>query len=334
MRQGSTARGEFYEKSLSRAFQEAKRVLRPDGVLVVVFGHSELSAWRRLLGALHDAGFVVTAAWPSRTESANTRVASIKVTITIGCRVAKVGRPVVTVAQVDREIADAVKARARQWQTEGLALPDQLMAAYGPAMEVWGRYESVLQTDGQAAPIDRYLLLARTAVREAAALRIDEIPLESFDDLTRFGLFWMRLYQRGSVPKSEAVFLAQADGVDLGDVRDGLLEESKAGFRLTLQPPQRVDPTSKVFDVVRAMVAAWRAGGGEGVAEVLAVAERSAGDEQVWAVVHELSRQLPPSDRDAVALAGIQRMAVSIQRQVRGMRVADGEPLRLPFDES
>ena len=325
---------EFYEKSLGKSFQEAKRVLRPDGVLVVVFGHSELNAWRRLLGALHDAGFVVTAAWPSRTESANTGVASIKVTITIGCRVAKGGRPVATVAQVDRQVADAVKARARQWQSEGLALPDQLMAAYGPAMEVWGRYDSVLQTDGQVAPIDRYLLLARTAVREAAALRIDEIPLENFDDLTRFALFWMRLYQRGIVPKSEAVFLAQADGIGLGDARDGLLEESKAGFRLTLEPPAHVDSTSKVFDVVRAMVAAWRASGGEGVAEVLAAAERSPGDEQVWAVVHELSHQLPPSDRDAVALTGIQRMAASIQRQVRGMRAAESEALQLPFDES
>jgi adenine-specific DNA methylase len=325
---------EFYERSLGKAFQEAKRVLRLDGVLVVVFGHSELNAWRRLLSALHDAGFVVTAAWPSRTESANTGVASIKVTITIGCRVAKAGRPVATVAQVDREVADAVKARARLWQMEGLALPDQLMAAYGPAMEVWGRYDSVLQTDGKVAPIDRYLLLARTAVREAAALRIDEIPLESFDDVTRFALFWMRLYQRGIVPKSEAVFLAQADGIGLGDARDGLLEESKAGFRLTLEPPAWVESTSKVFDVARAMVAAWRASGGEGVAEVLAAAERSPGDEQVWAVVHELSHQLPPSDRDAVALAGIQRMAASIQRQVRGMRAAESEALQLPFDES
>jgi putative DNA methylase len=325
---------EFYEKSLAQAFRESKRLLRPDGVLVVVFGHSELNAWRRLLGALHDAEFVVTGAWPSRTESANTGVASIRVTITIGCRVAKAGRPAATVAQVDREVADAVKARARQWQSEGLALPDQLMAAYGPAMEVWGRYDSVLQTDGQIAPIDRYLLLALTAVREAAALRIDEIPLESFDDLTRFALFWMRLYQRGTVPKSEAVFLAQADGVELGDVRGGLLEESKSGFRLTLQAPASVDSTSKVFDVVRAMLAAWRASGGEGVAEVLAAAERSPGDEQVWAVVHELSHQLPPSDRDAVALAGIQRMAASIQRQVRGIRVAEGEALQLPFDES
>ncbi len=327
----------FYQKSLSKAFGEARRVLRQDGVLVVVFGHSDPKAWLRLLGALDDAGFVVTGAWPSRTESANTGVASVKVTITIGCRVARSGRPAGTVAQVDREVTDAVKERARQWQADGLALPDQLMAAYGPAMEVWGKYRCVLQPDGEIAPIDRYLLLALTSVREAAALRIDELPLESFDDLTRFALFWMRLYQRGVVPKSQALFLAQADGIGLNEVRGGLLEDSKAGFRLTLEPPPSVGPTSKVFDVVRAMVAAWRAGGGEGVAEVLAAAERSAGDEQVWAVVHELSRQLPASDKDALALAGIQRMTRSIQQQTRGLqapRAIQGDLLQSSFDES
>src|SRR5262249_29980702 len=79
---------EFYENSLARAFREAKRVLSADGHLVVVFGHSDPDAWKRLLSALHDAGFVVTSSWPSRTESANTGVASIKVTVTIACRVA------------------------------------------------------------------------------------------------------------------------------------------------------------------------------------------------------------------------------------------------------
>ena len=78
---------------LAKPFAEARRVLRPDGHLVVVFGHSDPDAWRRLLGALHDAGFVVTCSWPSRTETANTGVASIKVTVTIGCRVASAEPP-------------------------------------------------------------------------------------------------------------------------------------------------------------------------------------------------------------------------------------------------
>jgi putative DNA methylase len=78
----------FYESMLAKSFSEARRVLKPDGHLVVVFGHSDPDAWRRLLGALQTAGFVVTSAWPSRTETATTGVASIKVTVSIGCRVA------------------------------------------------------------------------------------------------------------------------------------------------------------------------------------------------------------------------------------------------------
>ena len=154
-------------------------MLRPDGHLVVVFGHSDPDAWRRLLGALHDAEFVVTSSWPSRTETASTGVASIKVTVTIGCRVAPPNRRVATAAQVDREVAEAVKAAVREWDRDGLALYDQLMAAYGPAMAVYGQYSKILKPDGQPAELDRYLTLARAAVRDAAALRLDELPLET-----------------------------------------------------------------------------------------------------------------------------------------------------------
>src|SRR5947207_11082011 len=107
---------------LTQSFNEARRVLKPEGHLVVVFGHSDPDAWRRLLGALQTAGFVVTCAWPSRTESANTGVASIKVTVTIGCRVGSPGRPVGTAAQVDLEAAQVVVERVRQWDADGLAL--------------------------------------------------------------------------------------------------------------------------------------------------------------------------------------------------------------------
>lgn len=250
-----------YEEMLAKAFGEAGRVLRPEGHLVVVFGHSDPDAWRRLLGALHDAGFVVTSAWPSRTETAATGVASIKVTVTIGCRVAQPDRPTATAGQVDREVNTAVKQRVREWDQDGLALPDQLMAAYGPAMEVYGRYAQVLRPDGSTPPLEHYLTLARTAVRDATALRLDELPLETFDAATRFAVFWLRLYGRSDVPKGEARFLAQADGLSLDDLRGPLLTESRAGFRLRTDAPARVDLASSTFEVARALAAAWDNGG-------------------------------------------------------------------------
>jgi adenine-specific DNA methylase len=298
---------DFYERMLSRAFSEARRVLRSDGHLVVVFGHSDPNAWLRLLGALQDAGFVVTSSWPSRTETAATGVASIKVTVTIGCRVAPATLPVATAAQVDREVTEAVKAACLEWDRDGLALTDQLMASYGPAMAVYGRYSRVLKPDGTSADIDRYLTLARTAVRDATALRLDELPLETFDAATRFAVFWQRLYARGVVPKGEARFLAQADNLRLEDLRGPLLTESKAGFKLRLDQPTSITARSSTFETARAMAAAWDAGGTEAVAEVIAAADRSPNDAHLWAVVAEISRQLPDSDQISKALAAIVR---------------------------
>jgi adenine-specific DNA methylase len=323
---------DFYETSLSKAFGEARRVLRPDGHLVVVFGHSDPDAWRRLLGALHDAGFVVTSSWPSRTESANTGVASIKVTVTIGCRVAPDDRSAATAAQVDREVMDLVKERTRAWTKDGLALTDQMMAAYGPAMEVYGRYDPVLQTDGERAPLERYLTLARRAVREATSLRLDNLPLETFDALTRFAVFWLRLYGRVNVPKGEARFLAQADNLRLEDVRDDLLAESTAGFKLLVTAPRQVGPDSPAFDVARALAGAFQTGGTEAAAAVLVDTERPADDEHLWAVVGELVAQLPPDDATAKALTAIQRNHSAIRNLAKGIATtrADADPAVRP----
>jgi adenine-specific DNA methylase len=323
---------DFYEASLSKAFTEARRVLRPNGHLVVVFGHSDPDAWRRLLGALHDAGFVVTSSWPSRTESANTGVASIKVTVTIGCKLAPKGRRTATAAQVDREVMSVVKGQVRTWAREGLALSDQMMAAYGPAMEVYGRYAKVLLTDGSEAPLDRYLTLARKAVREATALRLDALPLETFDALTRLAVFWLRLYGRTNVPKGEARFMAQADNLRLEDVRDALLAESTAGFRLLVTPPARVGPDSPAFDVARAVAGALAQGGTEAAASVLARSERAPDDEQLWAVVGELVAQLPPDDATAKALTAVQRNTSAIQNLAKGIAAAqaDDDPAHRP----
>ncbi|MFA9444415.1 hypothetical protein [Egicoccus sp. AB-alg6-2] len=304
--------GDWYHQQLAAAFTEMRRVLKDDGHLTVVFGHHDPDAWVRLLGALHEARFVVTSSWPARTESANTGVASIKVTVTIGCRVAPERRPDGMMSQVDLEVRREVAARVKRWRQDGLAMPDQLMAAYGPAMEVFGQYASVLQPDGEHASLERYLLLARTVVKDATTLVLDSLPLETFDAGTRLAVYWLQVHGLGAVAKGEARFMAQGDAIRLEEVRD-LLKESSKGFTLLVEPADAdPDEHTPLFLLARAISHRWITQGADGVADVLAQAVVSGcitgpSDAHLWAVISELERVLSQSHPTAKALAAVQR---------------------------
>lgn len=302
----------FYEAMLARAFGEARRILKLEGHLTLVFGHSDPAAWKRILAALTTAGFVVTSSWPSRTEKAVTGVATINVTVSIGCRVAPEGRPVGIASQVDAEVLADVKRRCREWDADGLALQDQLMSSYGAALQIVGKYSKVITPTGAEVGLEHYMGLSRKAVRDAVALRLDELPLETFDPHTRLAVFWHELNGRSIVAKGEARFFAQSDDLRLEDLRGPILVEDKAGYRLRHDPPATVTPASSVYEVVRAMAGAWSSGS-DAVAAVIGDADRSATDPHLWAVVDWVAAKLLSSDPVAVSLAAVKRNKSTIQ---------------------
>lgn len=324
----------WYEQQLSAAFGEMRRVLKPGGVLTVVFGHSDPDAWRRLLGALRAAGFVVTGAWPARTEGSNTGVASIKVTVTIGCRTAPEGRKTATAAQVEREIVELIRTRVPKWDSWGLALSDQLMASYGPSMQVVGRYRSIQRPDGTEPDLDHFLAIGRRAVVDAHAFKVDELPLDTFDPLTRFAIFWLRAFGRTAVNKGEAVFQAQSSELRIDDLRSRVLAETKGGFTITLDPPATVSERSSIIEVARALAGAWTAGATEAAGQVLADSGRPGDDAHLWATVAELVRSLPESDRLSVALTACQRNRRAIEVAARQAAPATIHQEMLGFDEA
>lgn len=317
---------EFYERMLQRSFLEARRVLKPEGHLTVIFGHSDPDAWLRLLTALTDAEFVVTSSWPSRTETAVTGVASLFVTVTIGARVARPGRPIGIAAQVDAEVAAEVKARCRGWDADGLALQDQLMASYGAALQIVGRYSKVISPDAAAVGLQHYMGLALRSVRDAIALRLNSLPLETFDPLTRLAVFWLEAKGLSDVAKGDARFFAQCDGLRLEDIRGPILTETRGGFRLRHDAPGRITPASSNYEIVRGMAASWTSGT-EAAAACMATAQRSPTDAHIWAIIDWLATKLPASSPVAVALAALKRNRASIQASVAAQNTANASTL-------
>jgi putative DNA methylase len=301
---------EFYDRMLARSFAEARRVVRDDGVVTIVFGHGDPEVWHRLLQAITAGGLNLTGSWPAKTEAGGKAgSANIVTTLTLSCRPAPTGRPAGRVDDVDDEVRHEVRARVPEWEKANLALTDQLMASAGPAMEVVGRYSAVLDQLGEAIDTTRYLVLARRAVEEAAAIKIEDLPLETFDARTRFALFWVRLYGRGLAPKSEARWQAMVSDIAMPAISDILRDgDGGKGVRLAFgrEVSPAVDETSSAIDVALAMAHAWP-DGLSAVAEVLAASGRDSEDPHLWAAIGFLSAGLPDADPDVQAWNGIVR---------------------------
>jgi adenine-specific DNA methylase len=314
----------FYDTNIARAFSEAKRVVVEDGVVTIVFGHGDPDVWHRLLMAVTAAGLVLTGSWPARTErGGGAGSANIVTTLTLACRPAPEGRQPGRVAEVDAEVRREIQKRLPLWDAAGLALTDQLMASAGPAMEVVGRYSKVENKVGNPVALDRYLPLARQIVQEVADIRIDGLPLGTFDERTRFALFWVKVFGRAITPGSEARWQRLAADLDEAATHGIVVKDGK-GVRLAYASesacsPDAIDPLTPVFDVALAMAA-------EGkrlshAAEVLIAADKIE-DPYVWAAVRALSDAVPEADRDGESWTYLVRHRQAVASTTRNVAVA------------
>ena len=87
VRQQATA---DYESKMAQIFAECRRVIRPDGIMTVMFTHKSTSAWDALTVALINSGFSITRTWPVKTEAESSMHikdrAAARTTILLVCR--------------------------------------------------------------------------------------------------------------------------------------------------------------------------------------------------------------------------------------------------------
>ena len=314
---------EHYDRLMAESLRQASRVVKPDGVVTVVFGHGDPDVWRRLLDAITSGGLYLTGSWPARTEKGGQAGSSnIQTTLTMCCRPIMPDRPKGRVNELTSEVRKVIRERVPLWEASGLALTDQLMASAGPAMETVGRYSRIDDPSGKVVQPYEFLVLARRAVQEAAAILIEDKALESFDSRTQFALFWSRLYGRGTAPKSEARWQAMAADLSLDSLRGVLMNVDK-GTRLCFgrEAKHSVTPESSIIDVALALSRSW-ADGMDEVGEVLAAAGRDADDDHLFAALTYLSSQLPEGDADKAAWTAIVRNRRGLGTAVRDVIVA------------
>jgi hypothetical protein len=94
--------------------------------------------------------------------------ASLETSVTVACRPRVVGSAA-SFQDVRREVDKVVKESVKRFWSYGFRGADLIVACYGPAVGVFGKYERVEKADGTPVEIPELLDLARQAARDAIA---------------------------------------------------------------------------------------------------------------------------------------------------------------------
>jgi adenine-specific DNA methylase len=307
---------EWFEEMLTKAFSEIRRVLRPDGVAVIVFAYPRTDAWEAVINAILNAGLYMTASWPIHTEmQARLRAhesAALASSIYMVCR-KRTTREVGEYPQVRKEIEARVRAKLTQFWAEGIRGADFFMSAIGPAVEAFGKYVRVEKLSGEPVTVTELLEYVREVVSEFALERVlGSAQLSGLDAPTRFYLLYRWTYNHARVPFDEARKLAQSVGVELERLwgEGGLVQREKEYVRVPT-PLQRAKSTNftrktkfeTMIDALHYAVWLWDQNERKRLLDHLLKTYGS--DEIFWQVAQAIAEVLPEGDEEKRLLQGL-----------------------------
>jgi putative DNA methylase len=244
-----------YEAKMTAIFAEARRVLRDDGVLTVMFTHKRAEAWDTLGMGLLKAGFTIESSWPVNTEAEHSLhqsgVNSAASTIMLVCRKRRLPAQVGTdvfLEDIAAEVRQAARDAVRDFRAAGIDGVDLLLSAYGPTLSVvsqhWPVHSSEADDNGRARLLrpEEALTVARSEIVRVQRARLVGHPIE-FDPLTDFVIAFWDVIKDGTATFDEGRRLALAvGGLDVDELQRAKVVEKKAGVIRLLSPKERIRP--------------------------------------------------------------------------------------------
>ncbi|MBD1803868.1 DUF1156 domain-containing protein, partial [Microcoleus sp. FACHB-SPT15] len=222
-----------YEDMMHQAFCEASRVLKPNGIMVVVYAHKTTSGWATLIDSLRRAGFTITEAWPLDTEMGSRlrgqNSAALASSIFLVARKrkdAKVGDYAMDVRPL---LAEIVRERVKNLMSEGVTGADLVIACIGAGLRAYTQYDSVELPNGEELDASSFLDEVQKEVLEAVltdVLLCDRRGVTAVDKPTQYYILGRYEYGEAIVEFDEANTLARGVGIELdgaGGLTDGKL---------------------------------------------------------------------------------------------------------------
>ncbi len=330
---GLDAGKRFFEDEMSKAFAEMYRVLKPGGIAVIVYAHKTTAGWETLINALLDSGLVITAAWPVDTEMKSRFRAqdSAALASSIYMVARKSERESFgSYSDVKEELSSHLSLKLFRLWDYGISGAELFIAAIGSGLEVFGKYEEILDNDDTIIRADRMIADIREVLE-----RLDSAsgPGVESTKMTRFYLRWRREHGLASVPFDIAQKLALSLGLELADEwgEGSFIHHERASVRV-LGPQERSYPdapdsaklSDELIDVLHHVLHLWRYNQRPAMIQRLARG-RVGLQELIWRVAHAVSVTLPLDSEERMWCEGWFADRRSIEREVMAAVAADGD---------
>ena len=305
-----------YEERMALIFEECRRVLKPAGIMTVMFMHKSTGAWDALTKSIIKAGFYITTSWPINSEARGSMhirgKAAAKSTILLACR-PRQGRDTVSYWEdIEPKVRESVRGRIGGFERAGMRGVDVYLSAFGPALEEfsrnWPMKRSAARRDANGD--DPYSVTPEDALeaarREVKQWRLDKLICSTankdLDPTTAFFILAWDSFESPKFPYDEALHLAKAVDVDLDRDVIGRFAK-KDGEYLVLWDSQKrkANGTRRTRDRTRGMIdelhhiayLGRKSGAKEAIKYV--ESENLDGDDSFMAALEAVLEVLPPS---------------------------------------
>jgi len=260
---------EKFEKMLKKSFQEIYRVLKPNGIVTIVYAHKSTEGWETLINSLIDSGLVVTASWPINTEMhARLRAqesAALASSIYIIARKMK-RESTGFYNNIKEELKTYLYNKLERLWTEGISGADFFIAAIGSAIEIFGKYEKIIDYEGNIIRASQMLSDVRRITTDYAVHQILHNGFAGeISNLTRFYVLYRWSYGEAKLHFDEARKLSTSANVALEKEwsHSSFIKKEKEFIRVLGPQDRKFEDfrnSSELVDVLHAVLLLWEKG--------------------------------------------------------------------------
>lgn len=234
-----------YEDLMTDSLREAHRVLKPYGIIAIVYAHKTTLGWSTLVDALRSAGFTITEAWPLDTEATGGRKKVDKAMLASSIFLIARRRPASAdtgsyEGEVQPELQQIVRERVETLWEMGIAGADLVIASVGAGLRAFTKYERVEYANGEEVPAEKFLAEVEGVVLDTMMGKLfgqSGTAVSAIDPASRFYILWRFVYKAAEIDAGEAIVFTYAQHVELDGPqglsvgKGALVEKKKAKYR-------------------------------------------------------------------------------------------------------